>query len=84
MAPVRRTTVVLTLAVLSRRTANVRDSALRLEFDVPLEAHLTQYKVAVGMGNLECGRAKRLWQTYVNDTLIPMQTSQRTATCGPR
>jgi hypothetical protein len=59
------------LAALSTQTANVRDSSLRLEFQLPLQAYLTQALVAVETGNLDCVKAKRLWQDYVNNTLIP-------------
>jgi hypothetical protein len=58
------------LAVLSMRAAKVRDSGLRLEFQLPLQAYLTQTEVAVETGNLDCAKAKRLWQNYVNDTVV--------------
>jgi hypothetical protein len=68
---VRLDRALRSLSALSKQTADVRDSNLRLEFQLPLQAYLTQALVAVETGNLECVKAKRLWQNYVNDELIP-------------
>jgi hypothetical protein len=58
------------LAALSKETAKIRASGLRLEFQLPVNAYLTQTVVAVYAGALSCEAAKRRWQNYVNGALL--------------
>jgi hypothetical protein len=59
------------LAALSKQTAKVRESGIRQEFYAFVYAYETQLVAAVETGYSECGAAKRSWESYVNDTLIP-------------
>jgi hypothetical protein len=59
------------LATLSRQAAKQRESVLRQEFQLPIYSYLTQVVVAVETGNLACTTAKRRWERYVNDELVP-------------
>ena len=55
----------------------VRDSVLRQEFQLPLQAYATQYVVAVYTGYSDCGAVKQRWQTFVNNTAIPFLNKPR-------
>lgn len=59
------------LAALARQSSKLRDSGLRLEFRLPLNAYLTRVAVGVDSGALSCEIEKRRWQNYMNDKLIP-------------
>jgi hypothetical protein len=62
---------VRSLAALRKQTTKERESGLRLEFELPIQSALTQVVVAVESGNLACTTAKRRWENYVNNELIP-------------
>jgi hypothetical protein len=65
------------LSRLTRQVAMVRDSVLRQEFQLPLQAYATQYVVAVYTGYSDCGAVKQRWQTFVNNTAIPFLNKPR-------
>jgi hypothetical protein len=59
------------LKSLTARAVEVRESNDRQEFYAPLYAYETQLVAAVASGFSECAEAKRTWQSYVNDKVVP-------------
>jgi hypothetical protein len=65
------------LKSLSAKAVEVRESNDRQEFYAPLYAYETQLVAAVTSGFSDCAEAKRTWQHYVNDTVVPLLNERK-------